>query len=129
MSNEEGNGTKKVGSGEYKAAGPGQSTIPAPPDAEENVAYQLNELKAVAERMGETAAELRVMCDRFTLQISKVKLAQLTSEHRANIDRAKRIALARVSIAHERELRDVAARLEKLEGPGLYNGPDPAGGE
>ena len=126
MSNEEGNGTKKVGSGEYVAAGPGQSTIPAPPDSEENVSFQLNELKAATLRVSELASELVTVCAKWELQFRKVRIAAMTNEHKLNVQRAKLVAGGRVLIAHERELREIRA---KLEGPGLYNGPDPAGGE
>lgn len=108
-------GTKKTGSGEYHAAGPTEETIPAPADAEENIAFQLAEMQVAMQRVGELASELRVTCDRWGLQLTRVKLAMRTSEHRLNVQRAKIIAGGRVLVAHERELRDAKARLDALE--------------
>lgn len=109
------NGTRKVGSGEYRAAGPAEETIPSPADAENNVSFQLAELQIVAQRMGEAAAELRTMADRFGVQLRSLKVAVLTGEHRANVQRAKIIAGGRVLVAHEREIRELRSELEGLK--------------
>lgn len=123
------NGTKKVGSGEYVAAGPDQDTIPSPPDSEENVSFQLAELKAATLRVSELASELVTVCARWELQLNRVRMAALTSEHKLNVQRSKIVAGGRVLIAHERELRDIKARLEKIEGPGVYSQAAPEGAE
>jgi hypothetical protein len=96
---------KKPGSGEYRAAGPAESTTPSPPP--DDLSAKIAEVVSVLGRFGEIAAELRTL-------FQATRLAQLTLEHKSNVNRAKRIADRRWLGDHEMRLRETERLQEVL---------------
>ncbi len=98
--------------GEFRAVGPAESTNPAPPTT---FATELAELRGALENVGE-------LCSKLLQKLTVTQIAQLTSEHKHNVMRAKRIADRRLLGDHERRVREVEkflpllAELEKERG-------------
>ncbi len=90
--------------GEFRAVGPAESTNPAP---EQTMATELAELRGALEVVGE-------LCGKLLLKLSETRLAQLVSEHKQNVTRAKRIADRRLLGDHERRVREVEKFLPLL---------------
>ncbi len=99
-------------SGEFRAVGSAASTTPAPPTTFQG---ELAELRGALEVVGE-------LCGRLLKSLTETRLAQLASEHKQNVTRAKRIADRRLLGDHERRMREVEkflpllAELEKERG-------------
>ncbi len=103
---------RKPTPGEFRAVGPAESTNPAPPTTLQG---ELAELRGALEVVGE-------LCGKLLKSLTETRLAQLVSEHKQNVSRAKRIADRRLLGDHERRVREVEkflpllAELEKERG-------------
>lgn len=82
--------------------GPGATTIPAS-DGEGNVGEMIAELQLALANVGE-------LIDKLSLTLTRVKLAQLTGEHRINVQRANHVAERRWLVDLERRMRAVEHR-------------------
>lgn len=89
---------RKMTPGEFRAVGPEISTSPAPPETD--IEAKIVEIHEALERFGELADELGQL-------LRGVRVAQLASEHRANVQRAKTRANRLFLADHERRLREV----------------------
>lgn len=95
---------RKHSPGEFHAIPADASTNPAPPSTIEG---QVAELRGALEVVGE-------LCGKLLRSLTETRIAQLVSEHKQNVTRAKRIADRRLLGDHERRVREVEKFLPLL---------------
>ena len=83
-------------------------TTPAPKDTEARLAYDLAELRLAMARVYECL-------ERVSVSVSRIEMAELTAEHRLNVQRSKLVAGGRIVVDHERRLRTLEGLGEAAE--------------